>query len=139
MRRLCDRIRISSQLIDAETGMHRWAERYDRRFDEVFALQDEVVDTIVAILAAHVRKAEIERSRSKPPNSWEAYDYYLQASNAFASFQSSFSVKDLYEARRLLPQPLSIDADYACSCARPPGWVSCSWPCGQLERLAWLL
>jgi TolB-like protein len=59
VRRLGDRVRISAQLVDATTGAHRWAERYDRKLRDIFAVQDEVVRTIVAILAAHVRKAEI--------------------------------------------------------------------------------
>jgi len=117
VRRLGKRIRISAQLADAAKGTHRWAERYDRRLEDVFALQDDVVGTIVAILAAHVRKAEIERSRTKPPTSWEAYDYYLQAADAHASFVSSFSVDDLHETRRLLQQSLSVDPDFARSYA----------------------
>ena len=83
VRRGGDRLRISAQLIDAMTGGHRWAERYDRKLEDVFAVQDEIVRTIVTILAAHVRKAETERTRTKPPNSWQAYDYYLQAVDAF--------------------------------------------------------
>jgi adenylate cyclase len=112
------RIRISAQLIDATTGTHRWAERYDRTFADVFAVQDEVVRTIVAILAAHVRQAETERSRAKPPNSWQAYDYYLQAVKASASYySSSLDVADIEEARRLLGQSLAIDPNYASSYA----------------------
>src|SRR5215510_9185661 len=68
-RRVGGGIRISAQLIEAATGTHRWAERYDRTLEHVFAVQDDVVRTIVAILAAHVRQAEIEWSRTKPPNS----------------------------------------------------------------------
>ncbi|HEX7465369.1 MAG TPA: winged helix-turn-helix domain-containing protein, partial [Usitatibacter sp.] len=68
-----DRLRISAQLIDAMTGGHRWAEHFDRTLEDVFAVQDEVVRAIVAILAAHVRKAETERTRVRPPNSWQAY------------------------------------------------------------------
>jgi TolB-like protein len=75
VRRGSDRIRISAQLIDAATGAHRWAERYDRTLEGIFAVQDEVVRTIVAILAAHVRMAEIERTRAMPPSSWQGYDY----------------------------------------------------------------
>jgi adenylate cyclase len=71
------------------------------------------VRTIVTILAAHVRKAEIERTRAKPPNSWKAYDYYLQASDCFTAFNTSFSVKDLYETRRLVQQSLGLDGSYA--------------------------
>ncbi len=73
--------------------------------------------TIVAILAAHVRKAETERTRGNPPNSWQAYDYYLQAAQSQASFSSSSRAEDLDEAGRLLQQSLSVDAHYARSYA----------------------
>ncbi len=99
VRRGGDRMRISAQLIDAATGVHRWAERYDRKLEDVFAVQDEVVRTIVAILAAHVRKAETERAHAKPPNSWQAYDYYLQAADALLSFNTSFDVEDPLRVR----------------------------------------
>ena len=115
VRRGGDRIRISAQLVDASTAAHRWAEYYDRKIEDVFAVQDEVVRTIVAILAAHVRKAETERARTKPPNSWQAYDYYLQAAEALAAFASSMRAEDIFEARRLLQQSLTVDANYARS------------------------
>src|SRR5262245_8321917 len=115
VRRGGDRLRISAQLIDALTGRHRWAEHYDRKLDDVFAVQDELVRTIVTILAAHVRKAETERTRAKPPNSWQAYDYYLQAFDVLASFTSSLNVQDLSEMRRLLQLSLAIDPNYARS------------------------
>jgi adenylate cyclase len=113
VRRVGDRIRIAAQLIDAATGAHRWGERYDRKLRDIFAVQDEVVRTIVSILAAHVRKAESERVRAKPSSSWEAYDFYLQAVDALASFNALFNKEDLYRARRLVQQSLEIDADNA--------------------------
>jgi adenylate cyclase len=117
VRRGGDRIRISAQLIDAATGVHRWAERYDRTLEGIFAVQDEVVGTIVAILAAHVRMAEIERTRAKPPSSWQAYDYYLKAADAYVAWLKTFAVDHLYEARRLLQRSLDIDPNYARSYA----------------------
>jgi adenylate cyclase len=117
IRRAGNRVRITGQLIDATTGAHLWAERYDRELEDVFAVQDEVVRTIVAILAAHVRKAEIERTRAKPPDSLQAYDYYLQAADTYAYFLSSFGVEDLYRTRRLLHQALVIDPNYGHACA----------------------
>jgi adenylate cyclase len=113
VRRGGDRIRIAAQLIEAATGVHRWAERYDRKLEDIFAVQDEVVGTIAAILAAHVRRAETERSRARPPNSLEAYDCYLQAADAMDSFLSTFKVEDIYEARRLSQQSMAIDESYA--------------------------
>jgi adenylate cyclase len=118
IRRGGDRVRISVQLADAVTGAHRWAERYDRELEDVFAVQDEVARTIVAILAAHVNKAEIERSRNKPPETWQAYDYYLRAADAHASFLSSWEAAELYKVRRLLEHSLAIDPNYARAYAR---------------------
>jgi TolB-like protein/Tfp pilus assembly protein PilF len=113
VRRGGDRIRIGAQLVEAATGVHCWAERYDRKLEDVFGVQDEVVGTIVAILAAHVRRAETERSRAKPPNSLRAYDCCLQAADAMDSFLSTFKVENVYEARRLAQQSVAIDEDYS--------------------------
>jgi adenylate cyclase len=113
IRRAGDRARITAQLIDAITGAHRWAERYDRKLEDVFAVQDEVARTIVAIIAAHVNKAEAERTLLKPPAMWHAYDNYMRAADCYAAYNSSFNVDALYETRRLLERSLSFDPTYA--------------------------
>jgi adenylate cyclase len=113
IRRAADRVRITAQLIDATTGAHRWAEHYDRELKDVFAVQDEVARAIVGIIACHVKKAETERTLLKPPATLQAYDYYMQGTDAVAALLSTFTVEKLYEARRLLEQSLSIDANYA--------------------------
>jgi adenylate cyclase len=113
IRRDHDRLRISAQLIDAVTGAHLWAERYDRDVKDVFAVQDEVARTVGAILAAHVGKAEAERTLLKPPRSWQAYDFYMRAGGALTSYNSSFNREDLCTARRLLENALAIDPHYA--------------------------
>jgi adenylate cyclase len=115
VRRSGDRIRITAQLIDAMTGAHRWAERYDRELVDIFAVQDELARTIVALLAAHVNRAEIERALLKPPAAWEAYEYFLRGAETFflVHYQSRRTKALLYEARRLLAQSLAIDPDYA--------------------------
>jgi adenylate cyclase len=117
VRRGGDRIRITAQLVDAVTGAHRWAERYDRDVHDVFAVQDEVVRAIVAILVAHVNRAEVERVLLKPPAAWEAYDYYLRGAEAFFLHMKRRTKTSLYEARRLLEQSLTIDPDYARAAA----------------------
>src|SRR5262249_38789280 len=117
VRRGNDRIRISAQLIDAASGAHRWAERYDRALEGIFAVQDEVVHTIVAILSAHVRMAETERTCAKPPSSWQAYDYYLKAADAYVAWLRTFAVEHIYQARRFLQRSLAIDPTYAHSYA----------------------
>jgi adenylate cyclase len=115
VRRSGERVRITAQLIEATTGTHRWAERYDRDLGDVFAVQDEVARAIVVILAAHVNRAEIDRALLKPPAAWEAYDYYLRGAEAF--FMKRRTKASVYDARDLLQQSLAIDPDYARAAA----------------------
>ena len=117
VRRSGDRVRITAQLTDAATGAHRWAERYDRKFHDVFAIQDEVARAIVAILAAHVNRAEIDRVLLKPPAAWAAYEYYLRGAEAFFLHADRRTKASLYDARCLLEQSLAIDPDYARAAA----------------------
>jgi len=117
IRRSGDRIRIAAQLVDAVTGAHRWAERYDRELHDVFAVQDEVVRAIVTTLAAHVNRAETERVLLKPPAAWEAYEYYLRGAEAFFLHIRRPTKASLYDARRLLEQSLAIDPNYARAAA----------------------
>jgi adenylate cyclase len=117
VRRSGDRVRITAQLIDAATGGHRWAERYDRELHDVFAVQDEVARAIVAILAAHVKRAETERALLKPPAVWEAYEYYLRGAEAFFLHYCRRTKASLYDARHLLEQSLAIDPTYARAAA----------------------
>ena len=113
IRRGGDRVRISAQLIDSGTGAHRWAEHYDRELKDVFTIQDEVARTIAGFLAAHVNKAEVERTLLKPPATWQAYDHYMRAAAAWASFQSSWKLEHLLETRGHLANSLKIDPKYA--------------------------
>ena len=112
-RRSGDRARITAQLIDTSTGAHRWAERYDRDLNDVLTIQDEVARTIAAVLAAHVNKAEVERTLLKPPATWQAYDHYMRAAAAWALFQSSWKLEHLLETRKHLAASLKIDSKYA--------------------------
>jgi adenylate cyclase len=117
VRRSGNRIRITAQLVDAMTGAHRWAERYDRELRDVFAIQDEVARAIVALLAAHVNRAETERAMLKPPTSWEAHDYYLRGAEAFLLHTNSRTKASLHDARRLLEQSLAFDPGYTRAAA----------------------
>ena len=79
VRKATGRVRITTQLIDAETGAHVWAERYDRPMDDIFALQDEITLSTVAAIEPSVRRAEIERAKRKRPENLDAYDLVLRA------------------------------------------------------------
>jgi adenylate cyclase len=117
VRRSGERIRITAQLIDAATGVHHWAERYDRELHDAFAVQDEMARIIVGTLAAHVNRAEIERALSKPPAAWEAYEYYLRGAEAYFLHGTRRANGSPHDARRLLEQSLAIDPDYAHAAA----------------------
>ena len=117
VRRSGGRLRIAAQLIDATTGVHRWAERYDRELHDAFAVQDEMARTIVGTLAAHVNRAEIERALLKPPAAWEAYEYYLHGAEAYFLHLTRRTKGALYDARRLLEKSQAIDPDYARAAA----------------------
>jgi adenylate cyclase len=77
VRRVTDRIRITGQLIDAVSGAHVWAERYDRKSDDLFALQDEITLSVVGAIEPSLRLAEIERVKRKRADSLDAYKLSL--------------------------------------------------------------
>lgn len=79
VRKVLDRVRITGQLIDASTGAHVWAERYDHRSDDIFALQDEIALSVVGAIAPSLRRAEINKVKRKRPDSLDAYDLVLRA------------------------------------------------------------
>jgi TolB-like protein len=79
VRRAANRLRVTGQLIEAESGRHVWADRYDRTLDDVFALQDELTMSVVAAIEPSLRQAEVERVKRDRPDSLDAYDLVLQA------------------------------------------------------------
>jgi len=78
VRRAGNRVRISAQLIDAGSGKHLWAQRYDRSLEDLFSVQDDVTQSIVAVLPARVQAAALEQSSRKTSNSLDAYDHLLR-------------------------------------------------------------
>jgi adenylate cyclase len=78
VRRAGNRVRITGQLIDAATGTHLWANRFDGALEDVFELQDEVTTSVIGAIAPKLEQAEIERARHKPTEKLAAYDYFLR-------------------------------------------------------------
>ena len=79
VRKAAGRLRISGQLIEASTGAHLWAEKFDGALEDVFELQDAVTERVVGAIEPSVKQAEINRARTKPTSNLDAYDYYLRA------------------------------------------------------------
>jgi adenylate cyclase len=109
VRKLADRVRITGQLIDAATGAHVWAERYDRKSDDIFALQDEIALSVVSAIEPNLRRAEIERVNRKRPDSLDAYDLVLRAHPDVFSGMPDRATKAL----ALLDRALALDPTYA--------------------------
>jgi adenylate cyclase len=109
VRKAADRVRITGQLIDTATGAHVWAERFDRKFDDIFALQDEITLSVVGAIEPSLRSAEVERAKRKRPDSLDAYDLVLQALPDVYSRMPEQEKKALV----LLERALALDPNYA--------------------------
>jgi len=108
VRRLGQRLRISVQVVDAETGSDIWVEKFDRALEEIFAVQDRVVQTIVSTLVGRVQISAAERARRKPPTSLAAYECVLKG-NALSWDDPDGAA----EATRLFEKAIELDPGYA--------------------------
>jgi adenylate cyclase len=109
VRKAADRVRVSGQLIDAATGAHVWAQRFDRRLEDIFALQDEITLNVVGAIEPSLRDAEIERAKRKRPDSLDAYDLVLRAiPHVYLAMP-----EEAAKALPLLEQALVLDPSYA--------------------------
>jgi adenylate cyclase len=117
VRRVGDRIRITTQLVNAQSGTQRWAERFDRELGDIFAIQDEITQSIVRIVVAHLGNAELQRVSRKLPSSWTAYDLLMQGTQALRIYEQSWAPDHLYEARRHFAAAQTSDPRDARICA----------------------
>lgn len=99
------RVRITAQLIDAATGNHVWAERYDRELDDIFAVQDEITASIVGVVAPEMLGAEMQRARRKDPANLDAWDSVMRANWHAWRLTDEHSA----EARKLASRALELD------------------------------
>ena len=108
-RKLADRVRIIGQLVDAASGAHVWADRYDRKTDDIFALQDEIALSVVGAIEPSLRRAEVERVKRKRPDSLDAYDLVLRAQPDVDSGMPDRATTALV----LLERALELEPNYA--------------------------
>jgi adenylate cyclase len=109
VRRAGERVRINAQLVEAATGNHIWAERYDRLLDDIFAVQDEVTRTIVATLPGRLEGDYAERARRKPTASMTAYDNLLRGH----MHCHRYTRDDNAEAQRMYRKAIELDPNLA--------------------------
>jgi TolB-like protein len=106
-----NRVRITAQLIDATTGAHLWADRFDGLLEDVFELQDKVAISVAGIIEPTLRQSEIDRARRKRPDSLDAYDLYLRAlPSVFIPMP-----EDADKALPLLGKAIELEPDYAAA------------------------
>src|SRR5207253_9907662 len=108
VRKSGDRVRITAQLNDVATGSHIWAERYDRDLADVFAVQDQITEAIVAAIEPQLYAAENFRARRKPPNNLDAWDLVMRA----LSHYWRVTRQDNMVAQALLEKAIAIDPNY---------------------------
>jgi TolB-like protein/Tfp pilus assembly protein PilF len=114
VRRGGDRLRISGKLVNASTGAHLWADRFEGKLAEVFDLQDQVATSVVSAIAPRLEEAEIERAKRKPTEDLDAYDYYLRG----LAIANAMTREANDEALQLFSQAIQRDPDFALAHAR---------------------
>ncbi|MGE0681120.1 MAG: adenylate/guanylate cyclase domain-containing protein [Candidatus Binatia bacterium] len=113
VRKAGNRVRITAQLIDATTSYHVWAERYDRELQDIFAVQDEVVQKIVAALQIKLTAGEQDRTKRPPTRNLEAYDFFLRGLECRAQKTREANI----QARHMFERAIELDSQFAVAYA----------------------
>jgi TolB-like protein len=142
VRRGSSRLRFTAQLIDATSGIHIWADRFDGEMSNVFELQDRITESVVAAIEPKIELAEIERLRHKPAANLGAYDFLLRAKR----LESEFTEESLAAALGCVVAALRIDSSYAlamalgaycCAERNVQGWINSPEDEAKWLRAAW--
>jgi len=113
-------LRINAQLIDAQSGHHIWAEKYDRKQEEIFAIQNDISNKIVSVIGpagyadGALRQAELRKIETKPTRNFTAYEFFLKAIGQY----EKFSMDGIHAARELLLKAVALDNNYSKAFAK---------------------
>ncbi|HEX2555081.1 MAG TPA: tetratricopeptide repeat protein [Microvirga sp.] len=129
VRRAGRRLRITGQLVEAETGRHIWADRFDGDWEDVFELQDRITEGVVGAIEPNVRYAEIERARRKPTANLDAYDLYLRALPSFYKM----TAEGLADAIAIFDRVSALDPDFTLGKAQASYARAVRLSCGKGE------
>jgi adenylate cyclase len=127
VRRAGERLRIAAQLVDGISGAHLWADKFDGVVADVFDVQDRITESVAMIVEPQIRRAEIERSRRKRPESLDAYDFYLRGLSKFYTTR----LEENGEAYQLLTKAISIEPDFA------PALANAAWVLQTRSGMGW--
>ncbi len=109
VRKISNRVRVTAQLIDAESGHHLWARKFDGDLDDVFALQDEITRQIVISVEPEMEKAELRKSETKRSTSLDAWDYFLRG----RALLHQLTPEDAVRARAMFERAIELDPQYS--------------------------
>ncbi len=113
VRKADDRLRVTVQLIDVDTGYHRWSQRFDRMLDDVFAIQDEIAEGVATLLRGSVLSRREKQALQRPQTGTAAYESYLRGRQALPRMTKS----DLEHSRAMFEQAIALDPEYS------PAWA----------------
>ncbi|MFA9420847.1 MAG: adenylate/guanylate cyclase domain-containing protein [Gammaproteobacteria bacterium] len=113
VRKSANRVRITAQLIDGTSGNHLWAENYDRVLEDVFAVQDDVAQTIISTLVGRLEEESRERASRKSASNLSAYDYFLRGKHCWPDWRGSKDMK--LQARKMFEKAMELDPEYAAA------------------------
>ena len=143
VRKAARRIRITGQLIDAGTGAHLWADRFEGELEDIFVLQDRVTTSVVGAISPKLEQAEIERAKRKPTESLDAYDYYMRGQAAL----NHWTLEGNNEALAMFTRATEIDPQFAAafgmvarcySQRKAAGWmIDPAHEIAETRRVAW--
>ena len=117
VRRAGQRLRITAQLIEATSGAHRWADRFEGAVEDIFNVQDRITESVVGVIEPQIRRAEIERARRKRPENLDAYDLYLRGLSKIYGAELGQNT----EAYALLMKAIDLEPHHS------PFLVAASW------------
>jgi adenylate cyclase len=129
VRKSGSRVRITGQLIDAATGAHLWADRFDGLLEDIFDLQDRVASSVIGAISPQLERAEIERAQRKPTESLRAYDYYLRALAASYRFtrEANLEIIELTRAASAIDPQFALPyalAIFSFTQRKAFGWIT---------------
>jgi len=138
VRRAGGRVRITGQLVEAETGHHVWADRFDGELADVFGLQDRVTEAVTGAVEPNLRAAEVERAGRKPTGSLDAYDLYLRALPHLYAWDraGSDAALDLLRRAMALDPAFALEKALAAHCLQHRQWQGWGAPGEREEALA---
>ena len=142
VRKAGNKVRITGQLIDASTGVHLWANRFEGALEDIFDLQDEVTTSVIGAIAPKLEKAEIERATRKPTENLAAYDYFLRGMANIYQGTKEGNLEALQNFKQAIDMDQNFAAAYGMSAycyvwQKANGWLlDEEWATAETERLA---